>query len=48
MVAFVIGWMAVLTALINGVFLLSLRPVSGWRDRHRCRRWTEYSELDRR
>jgi hypothetical protein len=29
MVAFVIGWLAVLTALITGVFLLSLRPVSG-------------------
>jgi hypothetical protein len=29
MVAFVIGWLAVLTALIPGAFLVSLRPVSG-------------------
>jgi hypothetical protein len=29
MVAFVIGWMAALTALITGAFLLSLLPASG-------------------
>jgi len=29
MIAFVAGWLAVLTALITGAFLLSLRPVSG-------------------
>jgi len=29
MIAFVAGWLAVLTALITGALLLSLRPVSG-------------------
>ena len=29
MLAFVLGWLAVLTGLITAVFLLSLRPTSG-------------------
>ena len=29
MLAFVLGWLAVLTGLITTVFLLSLRPTSG-------------------
>lgn len=29
MVAFVVGWLMALTALITGVFLLSLHPTSG-------------------